>query len=57
MLLKKFVEMVRQAKQPTGFDAYLNSIHRRGLPGEPTLDEAKRDFSDAAKQEAGYPPR
>ncbi len=54
MLLKRFVDLVRQAKQPAGFDGYLNSIHQRGLPGEPTYEEARKDFSNAAKQEAGY---
>ena len=55
MLLKRFVELVRQVKQPNGFDGYLNGIHRRGLPGEPTYEEAKRDFVYATKQESGYP--
>ena len=57
MLLKRFIDMVRQAKQPAGFDGYLNSIHQRGLPGVPTYDEARKDFTYAAKQESGYPIR
>ncbi len=54
MLLKRFVDMVRQTKQPAGFDGYLNSVHQRGLPGEPTYEEARRDFLNSAKQEAGF---
>lgn len=57
MLLKRFVDLVRQATQPGGFDGYLNSVHQSGLPGEPTYEEARKDFLNATKQEAGYPLR
>ena len=57
MLLKRFVDLVRQVTQPAGFDFYLNSVHKRGLPGEPTYDEARKDFLQSTKQEAGYPLR
>ena len=53
MLLPRFAEAIRQLRKPTGFNAYLNSIHRHALPGEPTLEEAKRDYRDAVKQESG----
>ena len=54
MLLKRFVDMVIHTKRPAGFDGYLNSIHQRGLPGEPTYEEAKKDFLNSAKHKAGY---
>ncbi len=54
MLLKRFVDMVIQTKRPAGFDGYLNSIHQRGLPGEPTYEEAKKDFLNSAKHKAGF---
>ena len=57
MLLKRFVDLVRQVTQPAGFDGYLNSVHQRGLAGEPTYDEARKDFLYASKQESGYPLR
>ncbi len=57
MLLKRFVDLVRQVTQPAGFDGYLNSVHQRGLAGEPTFEEARKDFVNATKQEAGYPLR
>ncbi len=57
MLLKRFVDLVRQVTQPAGFDGYLNSVHQRGLAGEPTYEEARKDFLNATKQEAGYPLR
>ena len=57
MLLKRFVDLVRQVTQPAGFDFYLNSVHQRGLPGAPTYDEARKDFMYTTKQETGFPVR
>ena len=54
MLLERFVDLVRQVTRPTGFDGYLNSVHQRGLPGEPTYEEARKDFVQSTKQEAGF---
>ncbi len=54
MLPKRIVDLVHQVTKPSGLDAYLNSVHQRGLAGEPTYDEARKDFVQATKQEAGY---
>ena len=43
-MLHRFVETIRHAGAPTGFDGYYSKLRRSGLSGAPTRGEARRDF-------------
>jgi hypothetical protein len=43
-VLHRFVETIRHAGAPTGFDGYYSKLRRRGLSGSPTRGEARRDY-------------
>ena len=44
LVLHKFVETIRHAGAPTGFDGYYSKLRRSGLSGSPTRGEARRDY-------------
>lgn len=52
-MLSKFVGSLRSHR--TGFDLYLTNVQGRKGAGSPTMDEARRDFSQRIRSEfQGY---
>ncbi len=43
-MLHRFVETIRHAGAPTGFDGYYSRLRRSGLSGAPTRGEARKDY-------------
>ena len=43
-MLHRFVETIRHASAPTGFDGYYSKLRRGGLSGAPTRGEARKDY-------------
>ena len=43
-MLHRFVETIRHAGAPTGFDGYYSKLRRRSLSGLPTRGEPRRDY-------------
>ena len=44
-MLDKLISSVKRAGRGSQFDSYYKNLAGSGLPGGPTADEAKRDFS------------
>ncbi|MCH7800429.1 MAG: hypothetical protein IIC24_02685 [Chloroflexi bacterium] len=46
-MFHKVIGIIRRANQPTGIQAYYNSIQRGRATSGPTYDEARRDFKNS----------
>lgn len=44
-MLNRLMSSVRRAGRGSHFDNYYSSVAGSGLPGAPTADEAKREYS------------
>ncbi len=50
-MLHRFIETIRHLNQRSGFEAYLESIQRSGMPGAPSVSEARRDFQSVVRKD------
>lgn len=51
-MLNRFIESIRHLNHVSGFEGYLMNVHRKGFAGEPTVEEARRDYQSAVRRDA-----
>lgn len=43
-MLHKFIDSFRGAGHTSGFEVYFMSLQKAGVPGAPSLEEARQDY-------------
>ena len=50
-MLNRVINTLKEFNHNHGFERYLENIQRSGLPGTPTVQEARRDYEAVVKTE------